>query len=486
MPVTSPSVVVYDRHDAALYLWRDAGVREATLLHIDAHPDAHTGTADFVEIGNFIWHAMREGLVARAYWAVPDPSWASPPVRRDLAEVALELSGGAPPTSGDRRIETSVSGRPFTIGPLDAFSAREQQVLLDVDVDYLLIRDVREVRPPVRDPWPWLWPRDLVGRLDAVGVKAKLTTIATSVTGGFTPVRWKHLGVELRARLVEEAPAIHAFDVLEHGIRRLRDGDSAEAERAFPEAASICPTLAAPWYWLAQVLFDRGAMHDAREAYARALSIDPEYRAPFSEGRALQYRARDHAAAQRAFERTLALDPDDVYAWLGLGELAIAARAWTRATEHLERAVRLEPTLVDAHRALARALEGCGRRAEAIRMYDRSLHFALTGGRLIAGPVTTRSFGVHDPAHANVHARIAWLQTRTRTGDPVASCRIALSDAPWRLDVHALLAWHYLRVGSWGRAVRQMATAATNVPGAARRFAGRLRRHGRLTPGSPS
>src|SRR5690349_22408587 len=99
------AVVTMEDHDGALAAWRHAGVRGRVLVHIDGHldwgwiPDRQPldllevrtrdeldalladgslwnvtgrGAAELVHIGNYIYPAAREGLVAEFYWVLPD------------------------------------------------------------------------------------------------------------------------------------------------------------------------------------------------------------------------------------------------------------------------------------------------------------------------------------------------------------------------------------------------------------------------------
>src|SRR2546429_6125546 len=99
------NVVMMEDHDGAYYAWKQAGVRGRILLHIDAHIDwAWIGDRDprdllearslaevesllrerclwnlsdrrpddLIHIGNYIYPALKEGIVKEFYWIVPD------------------------------------------------------------------------------------------------------------------------------------------------------------------------------------------------------------------------------------------------------------------------------------------------------------------------------------------------------------------------------------------------------------------------------
>src|SRR5215469_17055969 len=69
-------VFLIENHDQAYYIWRDAGVRNRTLLHIDAHHDmSWADDKSTINIGNFICRALKEALIQEIFWIVPDPTF---------------------------------------------------------------------------------------------------------------------------------------------------------------------------------------------------------------------------------------------------------------------------------------------------------------------------------------------------------------------------------------------------------------------------
>jgi len=53
-----------ENHDQAYNIWRDAGVRNRTLVHIDAHHDmSWADDKTTITIVNFIWLALKQALI---------------------------------------------------------------------------------------------------------------------------------------------------------------------------------------------------------------------------------------------------------------------------------------------------------------------------------------------------------------------------------------------------------------------------------------
>ena len=71
-------------HHRSLAVWDEAGVRSAVVVHIDNHRDVYatqSGAAerpagirgDVVQCGDYLFHALREGMVEQVIDVVPDP-----------------------------------------------------------------------------------------------------------------------------------------------------------------------------------------------------------------------------------------------------------------------------------------------------------------------------------------------------------------------------------------------------------------------------
>ena len=127
-----------ENHDGAYRVWRDAGVTQRLLVHVDAHHDLYGGWLDKknpkersrINIANFVYAALEEELVRELIWVVPDQTWARPAGRRDIVRALKTLDQGSA---------------------------------------------------------PWCWPSELLMQLQARGIHTDLTTIAYSVEGGYSP-----------------------------------------------------------------------------------------------------------------------------------------------------------------------------------------------------------------------------------------------------------------------------------------------------------
>ena len=61
-------VHLMENHDQAYFVWKDAGVRDKILVHVDAHDDlSWVADRSSLNIGNFICQALKEGMVREIF-----------------------------------------------------------------------------------------------------------------------------------------------------------------------------------------------------------------------------------------------------------------------------------------------------------------------------------------------------------------------------------------------------------------------------------
>ena len=98
------SVFVMENHDEAYRIWRDAGVRQATLVHVDAHHDMWWNPEpNSLTIADFICPALKDDLIRQVFWVVPDRTWERRKSRKAVLRHLREVVAGYPgtPQAGD-------------------------------------------------------------------------------------------------------------------------------------------------------------------------------------------------------------------------------------------------------------------------------------------------------------------------------------------------------------------------------------------------
>jgi tetratricopeptide (TPR) repeat protein len=497
-------VHVVENHDAAYYIWRDAGLAQRVLLHIDAHHDMWwVEKRSDIATANFISPALQDGIVSEIVWVVPDDSWRSPETRRHVLRHLRKISSQYPDSSqpadaGDRPIAMRIIGKPLTVLPLSALQPLASPVLLDVDVDFFVIPQVSHGNPDVHSEVPWCWPGDLLSKLSDAGVQSDIATIAYSVDGNFTPLRWKYLGDELACRLRHPADAtsghptsgrfpdakIVGFDHMRAGAIAAHEGRTGDAERAYQKAADLLPESAAPLLHLARLYADIGRADQAHGAFRDAVGRDPTYHTPYHNAAFKLYQNKRFAEAEREFQSVLQLDPDDAYALLGLGQIARRRKQWTQAEPPLRRALDRDPDLIDAHRDLGEVLIHRRQLDEATHHYEACVSLALGGHRSLESVVGTRTDQprILDSCHGAIHVRLGRLYARR--GFPeraISEYRMGAATGNDGVTLRLALAMLFLRTGNLRAAVVESGRALAKVPSAIAQFWKRGLRRAKIT-----
>lgn len=480
--VHADQVFLMENHDDAYRIWRDAGVRNKALVHVDAHHDMWwIPDGGPVTIANFICRALQEGLVGAVYWVVPDGTWHSRGTRSPLLEHLRTITKRYPGAESrfdvrPDRISTLVLGKPLVVCPLSSLPALDDDVLLDIDTDYLLLPFVVYGETDAHAEIPWCWPDELVERLGARGVRSSLATVVYSVEGGYTPLKWKHLGKELAERLRGSGSDFSlrsASEEVRVAALSMRAGDIGGAEQRYRRAIELEPTWAPPYYHLAQLYGKYGRSAEARDAYHRALALDPSYQMSRDSAGLLYQATGRYEQLEPALRLMLHLDSDDSFALFGLARIATRKKRWSEAEQMLRRSLAVNDRFIDAHRALGEVLARQGRRDEAIREYQLSLKLGLAGERPLDGAIATYPEDqprLQDSFHCRTYASLAALYASSGDVDrAVNAYRISIGGANARALTRGRLALLYGRQQRWLDFSREAASAIAGVPAEVRR-----------------
>lgn len=459
-----------ENHDEALPLWRDLAGAGRVLVHVDAHHDMWwVRPEQSVTIANFISPALRDGILREIYWVVPDRSWETAGNRRQifrhLRRIQRQFPGSPAPVEVTReQMSTTLMGKPLRICSVEGLPKFEESVLLDLDVDYLLLPRVTYGPGDPHPALPWRWPEDLVARLCSRGVPSDLVTIAYSVEGGYTPLRWKYLGDELEARLEKRAAeqVLRGMDLMRAGAEAAARGECAGAEQAYLEASALMPHPAAPLWHLAFLYLDSGRGDEAREMYRCALELDASYRTAHNSTALWHCWQGRRADCERECRRTLALDPSDAHAHLGLGWVASENSNWGAAESELRRALEADPDLLDAHRALGRVFRKTGRPRESIAAYEQSLKLSLAGRVSLRNSPIISAERPHwsDSRHFLVFRRLGQLYGTI--GEPERAAqflRMAVAGGVNSAGLRVELVSMAFRQGKWGEGFGELGKA---------------------------
>lgn len=348
MVTVSPhKIFLIEDHDLALKIWRKIGVKNLDLIHLDAHIDFSLPAAlpiqkifkeasclkelkeslektltylkyenDFdkqTNIGNFVYPAIVEGKVRNFYWIVPGGE-------KEFRKSAKFLTQTLKSFLADRKqrieyarnsglISTEILGRNFIICALERLPILKQKTLLDIDTDFLVIDSAinADNTKNIGKRKPWILPRELIDKVKNKVRHPEVITIAYSVNGGFTPMKYKYLGDEV------------AYYFLPKRFKRHFEKSSKAAQ-----------------------YFNLFLTSGNKDCYQKAARLNPAYQTTDNNYGPLYLALRKFSLAKKEFLRILKVDPKNPACLLGLGNIALERKYFKKAKKYFSSVLNSE------------------------------------------------------------------------------------------------------------------------------------------------
>lgn len=397
--ISSDKIIMMEDHDKAYHAWRDRGIRGKILVHIDAHIDfgwipevdldeigPATGEPGgrsermpllnpfistrkkMLHIGNYICPAMRDGMVEKFYWVVPDESLRS---RRGRAQIIkylrrvlkVEGSSNRNITRTDDGMRCRIMGKDVIVCSLESLEFIDEPVLLDIDVDFMVTRYIYDDLNPKRVPW--MYPDELVKKISKSVTQVELLTIAYSVEGGYTPLRFKYLGDDLRAiyagEISESARAIIEIKKKALLCEKVKNIESAVA--LYKEALRIDDGDAS-------VYFNLFVLRQDAFFYRQACARDKTYATDYNNYGILYLQYNKFDIAEAEYKKFLLMDADNAAILNGLGYIALAKKRYLNAAGYFNRCLSLKKDHLDARRGIGIVNFKTGSLDEAQRQFS--------------------------------------------------------------------------------------------------------------------
>jgi len=354
-------IVMMEDHDKAYHAWEKSGVRKKVLVHVDAHidfgwvpdvdidelKDIHEDAflnpftksrKKMMHIGNYIYLAIRDGMVSKFYWVVPDESWKS---RRGRRFIKRQLRGlMSTKRCADRKIASSkdsfrcrILDTEIIVSALDGLEEIREPALLDLDVDFLVTGRIWDDLDARR--MPWIFPDELAERLNPKLGEIEVLTISYSVEGGFTPLRFKYLGDHLKMLFEGKLPEHKAAAM---GSKRMallheKHGRTRDAMAYFEKALQEDPSDQSAYFNLFRLNIDSrdGDPAKAGWCYGRAVDIDRTYYTAFNNYGIFYLSRGNLKKAGEEFKKFLRLDGKNADALAGLGHIELRRKRYREA-----------------------------------------------------------------------------------------------------------------------------------------------------------
>lgn len=369
--------LIEDHHEA-YYLWQGEGFKNKTLVHLDAHIDfgfhdvkppqqifkeARTKTdlkiglerlilfkkfqfseKELTNIGNYIYPAIRDGVVNKFYWVIPG---SGSEFRKSIKTLKGILGGfirmdpykNTKIETGRYSINATIYNIPFCVVTLDSLPEIKEDVLLDIDVDFLTTPSLKLANPTsqIGEREPWISPPTLLNVIKDKIRPHVFTTVSYSVNGGFTPMKYKFLGDEIRLRLKNgisgESDSI---------LTKRRSARSISEWQALKAAIDNYDGFEAGFKnkFLADILFNAFMKRPTREFYNGAVRLNPLYKARDNNYGPLFLAKRKTGDAGKEFKKILNVDRNNIFARVGLGNIYLQERKFHRAIKEFKKALK--------------------------------------------------------------------------------------------------------------------------------------------------
>lgn len=375
--MTSKQVVLMENHNDTLTCWRKTCQKNRILVHVDRHFDFAWITdkdprellnikniSDFrtvakedifwnlsgkredelTHIGNYIYPAIKENIVREFYWVVPDSLFSH---KRKIMRLKREIDDiiKLNPAEKNRLVwqgdylVSKICNIRLIICRLKDLPKFEEDVLLDIDVDYF-----------IDNGRAWLYPETFIQILKEKGLKSAITTIAYSVEGGFTPIGYKFLGGHLN--YLFNAQGDNQFErvvsLIIKALDNKKNKSHKEALQFLREADACYPNYAPVYFHLSDVYYKIGFKKEAHDYYQKAISSDPSYRTLYNNrGPILEDRGK-LKYAEDEYKKMLELDPDNPQFLTRLGNIYRKRKKWDDAMFNYNEALKIDPNNEEA------------------------------------------------------------------------------------------------------------------------------------------
>ena len=336
------NIYLKDNHDEALKVWRKLGVKNLDLVHVDAHldfalhparqPEEILAQATTIKqlkenleyalcfqqyeknldkqtnIGNYIYPAMRDGLVRNFWWVIPGTSNDLDKNYKGIKRIIRNAFGGQTiklTKKGRGLIFGRALNREFWICTLDSLPVLKRKVLLDIDIDFLVVPDLKKAdnRCDIGRRKVWIEPVNLKCRLQERIMTPQVITIVYSTNGGYTPMDYRYLGEE----------TAYCFNPVQY-------------DRRYKQAVA------------AKNNFAQFRITGKKSYYQKTIALDANYQKEYNNFGPLYLYKGKLARAKKELDNILRVDPKNGYCLKNIGVIHLRRREYLPALACFKRA----------------------------------------------------------------------------------------------------------------------------------------------------
>lgn len=277
-------------------------MKNQTLLHFDAHHDCEidylsiNNDGENLQIGNYISHALVHNIVKTFYWIVPGFKKDFYKNYYKLIRLLYQLkqkdyTNHHKITFGKGYLKTRILGKLFIVITIDQLPKFNENILLDIDLDYFFIKSLYKDRATdeIGLRKQWLSLSSFIKNLYRIITQSDCISISYSVNGGWTPAKYKHFGNLLAKKM------------------RINNSNNENL------------IVAGEFFSKFRENLEKNNIPKARKYYKAALSLNPSY-FTFDNNYGILYLMKGKLSdAEREFNQMLKVDKKYYYSYIGLG-----------------------------------------------------------------------------------------------------------------------------------------------------------------------
>lgn len=379
------SIHMIETHDEAFFHWQSRALQDRTVLHVDAHADCFPGA--FIDIGSYLHHATRAGLVSAVYWVIPQQTCRWPRLFRRVIQ-SLIRHGLVVEDSYMPLVVTGRMGRASVwVGPIQHLPKIREVVLLDIDLDFFTtpFADGQFIEGLVL----WEHPAEVLHRIQASQVNWDIATVSISVAGGYTLPQWRCLSDYLATVLDGRNEPFDLSELSQGAILYFcgRKNEALEHFRALLRQQSPPARLAAALLWLTRLYVEAGYPRQARSCLDSAIELDPGYRGiwvcPAFAYWYLRCFPYDIASCCEAWKPVIGGDARLYALWA----MSLCSRDPSTAMDLAKHAIQIDPESPDGYLCMGRIMRLSGRAREAVPYLRTALDLISAGKPSLMDPI---------------------------------------------------------------------------------------------------
>lgn len=368
-----------ETHEKALFVWQKSKVKNIDLVHIDAHIDFRfldeknisnrKKLLKNINSANYICPAVYQNIVKDFYWVIPGGKKDFLDSKNQIKKLVEYINENASNKNKKKLynnefekeiIKIPFLGRSLFICNLNSLPVFSKEVLLDIDVDFLVMKNLEctEDGYDIKHIRPWIMPSNFVRLVNKKIKRKKITVIAYSAQDGYTPILYRHFGDEIAYcfnekkhkgydRVIQAANYFSFFNNTgkksyykkavaldkryrgyhnNYGPFYLNQGKLESAYKEFIRIASIDKTNYCCFFGLACVCMRLKRFSEAERHLKRCLSLKHDENYNHQEAlinlAIVAYKLKNYIKAKRLFQKLIKQDPKNAFAYYFLGLLS--------------------------------------------------------------------------------------------------------------------------------------------------------------------